>query len=74
MMALENIDVLRQNGFEIEADEEVDAEESRRIKLLSIPVSKSIVFDVKGIPDPHPHDPLFESCTHRFGGDCPLVA
>lgn len=54
MMALENLDVLRQNGFEIEVDEEVDPEESRRLKLLSIPVSKSIVFDVKGMPDPPP--------------------
>jgi DNA mismatch repair protein PMS2 len=48
MLALENIDVLRQNGFEIEVDENPNAEDSRQLKLLSIPVSKSTVFGVKG--------------------------
>ena len=48
MLALENIDILRQNGFEIEVDENPVAEESRRLKLLSIPISKSTVFDTKG--------------------------
>lgn len=48
MLALENIDVLRQNGFEIEANENSGDETNRRLKLLSIPISKSTVFDVKG--------------------------
>jgi DNA mismatch repair protein PMS2 len=53
MLALENIGVLRQNGFEVEVDENL-AEDSRRLKLLSIPVSKSTVFDIKG---EFPNDP-----------------
>jgi DNA mismatch repair protein PMS2 len=48
MLALENIDILTQNGFEIEVDESDITEDSRRLKLLSIPISKNTVFDVKG--------------------------
>jgi len=48
MLALENIDVLRQNGFEIDVDDSPVEGDSHRLRLLSIPVSKSTVFDIKG--------------------------
>jgi hypothetical protein len=47
MLALENVDLLRQNGFEIGVDEDLVAD-SHRHQLLSVPVSKSTVFDNKG--------------------------
>lgn len=54
MIARENIDILRQNGFEIAVkggDNDVDDEESEvreRVYLVAQPVSKSTVFDMKG--------------------------
>jgi len=48
MLASENIDVLRQNGFEIHVDENASVDQGGRLKLVAIPVSKSTVFDVKG--------------------------
>ena len=47
---MENIDVLRQNGFEIDFDEgsEDHLESRRRLRLVAQPVSKSTVFDIKG--------------------------
>ena len=43
--------MLRQNGFEIEADEEdvdMTSGKVRRLNLVAQPVSKSTVFDMKG--------------------------
>ena len=56
LTAVENIDVLRQNGFEVEVEtpENVDPEEMEcddvqgKLKLLALPVSKSTTFDMKG--------------------------
>lgn len=48
MIAIENVDVLRQNGFEIEIEEESTEGYGSRLKLTAQPVSKSTVFDVKG--------------------------
>ena len=46
LIAIENVDVLRQNGFEVEID---DSEGSgSRLRLLAQPVSKSTIFDMKG--------------------------
>ncbi len=47
LLALENIDVLRQNGFEIDVDYST-IKDGHRLKLSAIPVSKGTVFDVKG--------------------------
>jgi hypothetical protein len=47
LLAMENLDVLRQNGFEVEVDEEI-SENRPRLKLLAQPVSKNTLFDVKG--------------------------
>lgn len=48
LLAVENIHVLRQNGFEIDVDEEGEVASGPRLKLLAQPVSKSTVFDMKG--------------------------
>ena len=50
LLALENIDVLRQNGFEIDTNQDGDVAsgQDRRLKLVAQPVSKSTVFDMKG--------------------------
>ena len=47
LVALEHADVLRQNGFELALD--ADAPAGRRVTLTAQPVSKSTVFDVKGV-------------------------
>ena len=48
LVALENIDVLRQNGFELDVSEERPP--GQRVQLTAQPVSKSTVFDIKGEP------------------------
>ena len=45
MTALENIDILKQNGFDVEAIEDTEDARGPRLKLLSQPVSKSTTFD-----------------------------
>ena len=47
LLAIENMDVLRKNGFEIQVD---DLPEScgHRLRLVAQPVSKATVFDIKG--------------------------
>ncbi|KAI5478147.1 hypothetical protein MNV49_005411 [Pseudohyphozyma bogoriensis] len=44
IVAMENVDMLRLNGFEVLVDE--DAEVGQRVKLLAQPVSKDTVFGV----------------------------
>lgn len=49
LVALENLDVLRRNGFEIEEVGEEDGfRQSGRLQLMAQPVSKSTTFDMKG--------------------------
>ncbi|RUS28171.1 hypothetical protein BC938DRAFT_482215 [Jimgerdemannia flammicorona] len=45
LTAIENIEILRANGFEIEVDP--DAEPTKRIKIVSQPMSKCTLFDMK---------------------------
>ena len=47
IVAMENLDVLRQNGFEVEVDES-EGSQGSRLKLTAQPISKSTVFDMKG--------------------------
>jgi len=47
IVAMENLDVLQQNGFEVEVDESEDSQ-GGRLKLTAQPVSKSTMFDMKG--------------------------
>ncbi|KAF9467045.1 hypothetical protein BDZ94DRAFT_50409 [Collybia nuda] len=51
LLAIENIDILRQNGFEIEIGVEVDCQSGSRLKLTAQPVSKSTVFDMKDLEE-----------------------
>jgi hypothetical protein len=46
LVALENMAVLQQNGFEVELV--VDEPAGRRLRLLAQPVSKKTEFDVQG--------------------------
>jgi DNA mismatch repair protein PMS2 len=48
LLAVENIDVLRLNGFEVEIDGDSDGSQGSRLKLTAQPISKSTVFDMKG--------------------------
>ena len=47
LLAIENAEILHQNGFDIEVNGG-DSERNRRMKLVAQPVSKSTVFDLKG--------------------------
>ncbi|KAJ6510996.1 MutL C terminal dimerization domain-containing protein [Mycena sanguinolenta] len=51
LLALENIDVLRQNGFEVETAEEGGAGLGPRLSLTAQPVSKDTVFDMKDLEE-----------------------
>ncbi|KAK4686266.1 DNA mismatch repair protein PMS2, partial [Tremellales sp. Uapishka_1] len=48
IVAMENIDVLKSNGFEVGIDEDKPPGRGERIKLLAMPVSKETTFDFKG--------------------------
>jgi DNA mismatch repair protein PMS2 len=50
MVAIENLDVLQKNGFEVilEDDEESEDSQGSRLKLTATPISKNTVFDMKG--------------------------
>ncbi|KAE8539842.1 hypothetical protein D1P53_003779 [Cryptococcus gattii VGV] len=47
IVAMENIDILNANGFDVHVDETKPAGRGERISLLAIPVSKETVFDFK---------------------------
>lgn len=46
MVAMENIDILRANGFDIEVNEL--APPTQKIKIISQPISKNTMFNIKG--------------------------
>lgn len=48
LLTMENMDVLRQNGFEVEVDSGEEYGQGSRLKLTAQPISKSIIFDMKG--------------------------
>ena len=48
LVALENIDVMRQNGLELDVSEQRPP--GQRVQLTAQPVSKSTVFVIKGQP------------------------
>lgn len=63
LVARDNLDVLRQNGFDIQLDgedegplfsdqggEEDNTPVRRGLKLVAQPTSKNVVFDMKGLP------------------------
>lgn len=48
-MAIDNMDVLNRNGFDIAVDDSEDRGPSKpRLSLVGQPVSKSTIFDMKG--------------------------
>ncbi|KAG6918010.1 hypothetical protein DXG01_017020 [Tephrocybe rancida] len=53
LIALENMDMLRQNGFEVEEVEGTNEElrQAGRLRLTAQPVSKSTVFDMKDLEE-----------------------
>ncbi|EMD32702.1 hypothetical protein CERSUDRAFT_161174 [Gelatoporia subvermispora B] len=51
LLATENIDVLRQNGFEVEIDENAAPGQGSKLKLLAQPISKNTVFDMKDLEE-----------------------
>ncbi|TFY55610.1 hypothetical protein EVG20_g9258, partial [Dentipellis fragilis] len=51
LVATENIDILKQNGFEVIVEESEETEEDRKVKLVAQPVSKTTVFDVKDLEE-----------------------
>lgn len=55
LLAIERIDVLRKNGFDLEVDE--DAPARQRVKLTAIPVSKNTAFGVEGLCRSPMHQP-----------------
>ena len=46
LVALENMGVLQQNGFEVSLEE--DQPPGRRLKLMAQPVNKNTEFDIQG--------------------------
>lgn len=46
MVAIDNLDILKLNGFDIQVDYE--APPTQRIKIISQPVSKNTMFNTKG--------------------------
>lgn len=51
LVALENLEVLRQNGFEVDLQTTTDDTpvQGPRLSLTAQPVSKDTVFDMKGV-------------------------
>lgn len=49
IVAMENIDILNANGFDVHVDESKPAGKGERISLLAMPVSKETVFDFKDL-------------------------
>ena len=48
-MAIDNMEVLNRNGFDIVVDDSEDRDPSKsRLSLVGQPVSKSVTFDMKG--------------------------
>jgi DNA mismatch repair protein PMS2 len=46
MVAMDNLDILKSNGFDIQIDE--DAPPTQKIRINSQPVSKNTMFNTKG--------------------------
>lgn len=51
LLTMENMDVLRQNGFEVEVDSGEEYGQGSRLKLTAQPISKSIIFDMKDLEE-----------------------
>jgi len=48
-MAIDNMEILNRNGFDIVVDDSEDRDPSKpRLGLVGQPVSKSVTFDIRG--------------------------
>lgn len=48
IVAMENMDVLHANGFDVDVDEDAAPGRGERIRLKAMPISKETTFDFKG--------------------------
>lgn len=48
LVAMENLDVLRANGFEVDIDEDALPGRGERVSVKAMPVSKETAFDFHG--------------------------
>lgn len=48
IVAMDNIDILRSNGFEVSVDEEKAPGRGEKISLMAMPISQETAFDFKG--------------------------
>ncbi|KDQ18354.1 hypothetical protein BOTBODRAFT_127226 [Botryobasidium botryosum FD-172 SS1] len=51
LVAIENAQILRNNGFEISVDEDAPTGQQERVRLVAQPVSKDTVFDMKDLEE-----------------------
>jgi hypothetical protein len=65
---------LQQNGFEVEVNDEETRGQGSRLKLVAQPVSKSTVFDMKGLLRSMAVSSLITERGSRFGGVDPAHA
>jgi len=49
LLAIENIEILRQNGFEVGEVDDPNTGLGHRLQLVAQPVSKNTDFDMKGV-------------------------
>ncbi|WWD17838.1 hypothetical protein CI109_102282 [Kwoniella shandongensis] len=49
IVAMENLDILHSNGFDVKVDEDQPPGRGERIKLMAMPVSKDTTFDFKDL-------------------------
>jgi DNA mismatch repair protein PMS2 len=49
LLAIENIEMLRQNGFEVGEVDDLNTGLGHRLQLVARPVSKGTDFDMKGV-------------------------
>ena len=52
IVAMENLEVLKANGFEVTIDEDKPPGRGERVHLAAMPVSKDTTFDFKGKSNP----------------------
>ena len=71
LVALENMDVLQQNGFEVAVKEDQPAE--WRLELVAQPVSKNTEFDTQGGVLLRPFVAILNLTFGRSGGDPALA-
>ena len=63
---MENLEILRSNGFDVAVEEDRPPGRGERISLVAMPVSKETTFDFKGVLWPLPPlQNLDDACSHR---------